>query len=61
MVSLVVAAQSPQLGPLGAAMAFGFLLGVFGHIIRSRTLIVTGILVVGLASAYFGIVVAKVR
>jgi hypothetical protein len=61
VVSLVVAAQSPPIGAIGAVMGFGFVLGVFGHIIRSRTLIITGILVVAVASGYFGIVVAKVR
>jgi len=30
--------------------------GVFGHIIHSRTLIITGILVIGLGSAYFSFV-----
>jgi uncharacterized membrane protein SpoIIM required for sporulation len=31
----------------------GFLIGIFGHIIKSRTLIITGILVIGLVSAYY--------
>ena len=34
----------------------GLLIGVFGHIIKSRTLIITGILVIGLVSAYFSFV-----
>jgi hypothetical protein len=36
-----------------AAIAFGFLIGVFGHIIRSRPLILTGIIVIGAVSAYY--------
>jgi hypothetical protein len=35
--------------------------GVIGHIIRSRPLIITGIVIVGAVSAYFAFVVAKVR
>jgi hypothetical protein len=31
--------------------------GVFGHVIRSRTLIVTGILIIGLVAGYFAWVV----
>jgi hypothetical protein len=61
VVNLVFAAQSQPIGAVGIVMAFGFVIGVFGHIIRSRTLIITGILVVAVASGYFGIVVAKVR
>jgi hypothetical protein len=30
--------------------------GVFGHLIQSRALILTGILVIGLASGYFAFV-----
>ena len=42
-----------------AVMAAGFLIGVVGHITRSRTLILTGILIVGLVSAIFAFVVGK--
>ena len=40
-------------------MAVGFLIGIYGHLIRSRTLILTGILIVGLISAIFAFVVGK--
>jgi hypothetical protein len=56
-VILLIASQQSQLHALIAAMVFGLLVGVFGHIIRSRTLIVTGILIIGLVSAYFAWVV----
>jgi hypothetical protein len=36
-------------------------IGVAGHIIRSRPLIVLGIVVIGAVSVYFGVFVAKVR
>ena len=57
----VFALTSSGLGELSAAMAVGLLIGVFGHIIRSRLLIVLGIAVVGAVSVYFGVFVAKVR
>jgi hypothetical protein len=53
---LVFAAESGHLGVVVAALVFGLAIGVFGHIIKSRTLIVTGILVIGLTSAYFSFV-----
>ena len=40
-------------------MAVGFVIGMFGHVIQSRTLILTGILIVGLVSAYFAFVVGR--
>jgi hypothetical protein len=56
VLALVITASSAHLGLFTAALALGLLIGVFGHIIRSRTLIITGILVVGLVSAYFSFV-----
>lgn len=53
---LVFAAESNHLAPVVAALAVGLVVGVFGHIIKSRTLILTGILVIGLTSAYFSFV-----
>jgi len=35
------------------ALAIGVVVGVYGHVIRSRTLILTGILMIGLISSYF--------
>jgi hypothetical protein len=56
VIALIVAATSSHLGLFTAALALGLLIGVLGHIIHSRTLIITGILVIGLVSAYFSFV-----
>ncbi len=53
---LVFATQQSQLTLFTAVLIFGLVIGVFGHIIKSRTLIITGILVIGLVSAYFSFV-----
>jgi hypothetical protein len=59
VVILVPAALPTSPGPWAAVMALGFLIGVYGHIIRSRTLILTGILIVGVVGAIFAFVVGK--
>ena len=56
MVTLLLGASSPPLGAFVAALVLGAIVGVFGHIIGSRALILTGILIIGLASAYFSFV-----
>jgi hypothetical protein len=53
---LVFAVQSSHLGLVVGLIAFGLAIGVLGHIMRSRTLILTGILVIGIVSAYFSFV-----
>jgi hypothetical protein len=53
---LALASQQSQLVLFSAALVFGLAVGVFGHIIKSRTLVITGILVIGLVSAYFSFV-----
>jgi hypothetical protein len=53
---LLLLVASSHLGAFTAVLVFGLLIGVFGHIIRSRTLIITGILIIGLVSAYFSFV-----
>ena len=53
MLLLAVAVRSSHLGVFAAATALGFVIGVFGHIIKSRTLIITGILVIGIVSTYY--------
>jgi hypothetical protein len=40
-------------------MAVGFLIGVFGHVIKSRPLILMGILIVGGVSGYVAFGLAK--
>lgn len=53
MLLLAVAVRSSHLTVFAIATALGFLIGIFGHIIKSRTLIITGILVIGAVSAYY--------
>jgi hypothetical protein len=53
---LLYAVQSSHLGVVIALLVFGLAIGVMGHIIRSRLLILTGILVIGIVSAYFSFV-----
>jgi hypothetical protein len=59
VVILIPAALPTTVGPYAAVMAVGFLIGVVGHVSRSRTLILIGILIVGLVSAIFAFVVGK--
>ena len=56
MAILVYAVQSGHLGVVIALLVLGLAIGVMGHIIRSRLLILTGILVIGIVSAYFSFV-----
>jgi hypothetical protein len=56
----MLAAVSDKLGPYAIVLGVGFVIGVYGHVIKSRTLIVTGIVMVGVVSAYFTFFVAKV-
>ena len=44
---------SAHLGVFVAVIALGFAIGIYGHVIRSRTLILTGIIVIGAISLYF--------
>lgn len=53
---LLLASQQSQLTAFVAVLIFGLAVGVFGHIIGSRLLILTGILLIGLVSAYFSFV-----
>ena len=53
---LLIASQESRLTALIAVLVFGLVVGVFGHIIRSPTLILTGILIIGAVSAYFSFV-----
>jgi hypothetical protein len=56
-VVLLLASQQSQLHAFVAVLIFGLVIGVFGHVIHSRTLILTGILIIGLTSGYFAWVV----
>jgi len=59
MLILIPAALPSSPGPYAGLMAVGFLIGIAGHVTRSRTLILTGILIVGVISAIFAFVVGK--
>jgi hypothetical protein len=52
-VVLVIAAQQATFHALIAVLIFGLVVGVFGHIVSSKTLILTSILIIGGVSAYF--------
>jgi hypothetical protein len=56
MALIVLAAESSHLTLFIVALCIGLAIGVFGHIIKSRTMIITGILVIGMVSAYFSFV-----
>ena len=43
----LAAASHPRLGVFAGLVAFGFLLAIIGHMIRSRTVVLTGIAVIG--------------
>ena len=60
-MSFLFALSSSSLNTLVAAMAAGLVIGIIGHVTRSRLLIALGILVIGAVSVYFGVFVAKVR
>jgi hypothetical protein len=57
---LVPAALPSKVGPYIAVIAVGFAIGIVGHILRSRTLILIGILIVGAVAVIFGFVVGKI-
>jgi len=56
---LVPAALPTSVGGYIAILGVGFVVGITGHIIRSRTLILAGILIVGVVSIVFAFGVGK--
>jgi hypothetical protein len=56
VLTLVLAVVSSHLGVFIPALVAGLLIGVFGHIIKSNWLIILGILIIGVVSAYFSFV-----
>ncbi|HEY1591600.1 MAG TPA: hypothetical protein VGF81_07385 [Solirubrobacteraceae bacterium] len=60
MATLLLAAVTDKVGPYAIVMGVGFLVGVYGHVIKSKTVILIGIALVGGVSAYFVFFVAKV-
>jgi hypothetical protein len=59
VVLLTPAALPTNIAPYAAVMAAGFLIGVAGHIIRSRALILIGILIVGAVSVIVAFVIGR--
>jgi hypothetical protein len=59
MLSMLPVAITTSVGPWAAAMAFGFAIGIAGHITRSVLLVLIGILIVGGISIYFAFGVGK--
>jgi len=60
VITLFLAAQQSHVGLYGGLLAVGLVIGVYGHIIQSRAMIITGIVLIGAVSAYFEFVVARV-
>ena len=52
-VILLIASQQATFHALIVVLVSGLIIGVFGHIINSKTLILTAILIIGGVSAYF--------
>ncbi len=61
MLSLAASVGSSNIGLFAGVIALGFLIGAFGHVIHSRTLILTGILVIGLVSGYYALVLEPAK
>jgi hypothetical protein len=59
VVILVPAALPTNVGGYIAILAVGFVIGIAGHVTRSRTLILAGILIVGVVSVVFAFGVGK--
>lgn len=59
MVVLIPAALPSNIGPYAAVLATGFVIGIVGHVVRSRTLIITGILIVGTVSVIVAFVLGR--
>jgi hypothetical protein len=50
---LAAASATSHLGIYAIVVVIGFVVGVTGHMTRSRTLVITGIIVIAGASIYF--------
>jgi hypothetical protein len=59
VVILIPAALPTTLGPYLAVMAVGFVIGIAGHVLRARSLILAGILIVGVVAVVFAFGVGK--
>jgi len=59
VVVLAPGALPTSLGPYVAAMATGFVIGILGHAVRSRILIICGIVIVGAVAVIIAFVLGK--
>ena len=59
MAILVPAALPTSIDPYLAVMAVGFLVGVAGHLSRSRALVIVGIVIVGAVSVIVAFVIGR--
>jgi hypothetical protein len=58
---LALTVRASHLGAFAALVGFGFLLGIAGHVVRSRTMVITGILIIGMVTAYYTLVLEPAR
>jgi dolichyl-phosphate-mannose--protein O-mannosyl transferase len=58
---LALTVRASHLGAFAALVALGFVIGIAGHIVRSRTMVITGILVIGMVTAYYTLVLEPAR
>jgi hypothetical protein len=56
MAVLLAAAQSAHLGAIVAALAFGVLVTIAGHLTRTRFVVVTGLAMIAVVCVYFSFV-----
>jgi len=56
MLALALAVSNSHLGAFAALVGFGFVVGIAGHVVHSRTMVITGILIIGVVSAYYALV-----
>jgi hypothetical protein len=56
-VLLAAGGYDPNLAPFLALIALGFVIGIFGHIIKSRPMIIFGIFVIGTLSMIYVFVI----
>ena len=59
-MALVPAVAQTEINVILALIVVGAVIGVFGHIIKSRPMIIAGILTIAVVSAYFEFFVAKI-
>ncbi len=61
MLLLALTVRASHLGAFAGLVALGFVIGIAGHVVRSRTLVITGILVIGMVTAYYALVLEPAR